>query len=164
MCNCLWDQTLGLSFLSSASALKDDESISVARIRARAAHWRTNFFRRDLMKKGEATQVSEWEAASRTGGNAGEGIEGCRETTAALTWQLRAVERSGWDHVVRSRAANPSFATVQEETGEETWKAEMTDWVTGQAGTVAAAFWLGLKARSYQRSGMLGWKRLKYHG
>lgn len=125
-CNCLQDQTLSLSFLSSASALKDDESISVAQIRACAAHQRTNFFRRDLMKKGEATWVLKREEAPRTGGNGREGTERCQEAAAAPGQQLRAAEQSGWDRVVRSRAANPSFATVQEETSEETGRVEMT--------------------------------------
>lgn len=52
--------------------------------------------------------------------------QGCWETTAAPTWQLRAAEWSSWGHVVWSRAANLSFATVQDETSEESWKVEMT--------------------------------------
>lgn len=124
-CNCLQDQTLSLSFLSSASALKDDESISVAQIRACAAHQRTDFFRRDLMKKGEATWVLNGEAP-RTGGSSREGTERCQEAAAAPSQPLRAAEQIGWDRVVQSRAANPSFATVQEQTSEETGRVEMT--------------------------------------
>lgn len=41
MCNCLQDQTLSLSFLSSASVLKDDESVSVAWMRVCKAHGRS---------------------------------------------------------------------------------------------------------------------------